>query len=224
MRRLLLMLLLGVLVLPASAQRRWGRGERWQPVRSTSEGLFLEGSLHGTGFTISNDGGDDDEGSGGGLGLRLGYGFNRTLALYLALNGAAIEPENRRVFQETTGEDTYGLGQADLGLQISFAHPRRALLPTLNVALSGVSATIEGENDDVEFRGGGLTLGGGLRYHFSPGLAVNVGLEGFAGTLNEVEVGGVTLDFDKLDLEQPEFSGGRLRFGLTWFPGAGRRR
>ncbi|HYE56929.1 MAG TPA: outer membrane beta-barrel protein [Rhodothermales bacterium] len=229
MRRLLLFLLLCLLVFPVSAQRRWDR-PRWTPVQSVTEGFFLEGNLNGTSISFDDDEDQGESESGGGLGLRLGYGFNRMIALYAGLNGAAIEPEEDS-FEAITGEETFGVGTLDLGLQLSFGSARRALIPYLNIALSGATATFEIDNDaadgDLTLSGGALTLGGGLRYHFSPGLAVNVGLEGYGGEFTEAEfdgeVFGGNADFED-DIEDTEFSGSRLRIGLTWFPGAGRRR
>lgn len=215
----LVLLLLVLMALPASAQRRWER-HRWQPERSTSRGFFVEGGLQALQLNVDTDGRDETQASGGGLGVRLGYGFTRTVAVYLALQGASMEDED---------DASFTLGHADLGVQFSLARPSQALVPYLNVALTGVTAEFEDPFDavnvagDVRYTGGGLTLGGGVRYHFSPGLAFNAGLEGYGGQFTEVTFDGedtdVTTDLD----EDVNLSGARLRIGLTWFPGAGRR-
>ena len=194
--------LLGLLALPATAQ-----------VRSASQGFFLEGSLSGNSITAEIDDDESEASSGGGLGLRLGYGFNRMFAAYAALGAASIEADD-----DVLGEGTYGLGTLDLGVQVSFANAARPLVPFVNVGIGGVSLAAEVEADgdefDIAISGGGLVLGAGARYHFSPALALTAGLEGFAGSLSTFEV-----DDEELDIDDGKYQGGRLRFGLTWFPG-----
>ncbi len=228
LRSCLLILLALVLVLPAAAQRRWGqdhdrdRDQRrgrdrddWAPLRSTTRGFFVEAGASGNSFTV-DDGGAEETNTGGGLGLRLGYGFTPTIAGYVAFVGAGMEADD--------GTD-YGLGHVDLGVQLSFARPRQALIPYLNVALSGIATEYEAPQrggPKLRYTGGAFVLGGGARYYVSRGVALNVGLEGYGGSFNQATLDGDGTDVTT-DLDDVALSGARLRAGLVWFPGAGRR-
>ena len=207
------LLLLGALAAPAALGQA-----RYDAVRSNTQGFFVEGGLGGTSVSISDGDRDRETDGGGALGVRLGYGFNRRLALYAAVGGAAIKPDDN-TFEEFSGSDTYGLGNVDLGLEVNFGNPARRLVPYLNVALSGVAATFDlpGTRDELTFSGGGLTLGGGLKYHFAPGLALNGSLQGYGGTFNRLELGGEK--FDDADFNDEDYRGARLGVGLTWYPG-----
>lgn len=175
---------------------------------SRTQKLFFSVGLEGTRIYFDEDDLDTSDG-GGGLGLQIGYGFTRTFSLYLGVSGAVMDGENNGVI-----EDEYALGVGEIGTQLHFGGGRRALVPYLDFAFSGVSATYD-ERFELEFRGGAFSFGGGLRYFVSEPLALDVGLRASLGGFNEVELERIAVDIDEDDFG---FGLTRLALGLTWFP------
>lgn len=181
-----------------------------------SEGFFLEGTLSGNSLTVSVEDEDGDAQTGGGFGLRLGYGFTPRFALYGNLAGASIKSDDPDVFGDA---ERTTMANLELGGQLSFPSPARAFVPYLNLGLQGTAVTADDSDGDVVVSGGGLVLGGGVRYHVQPAVALNLGLEGMAGAFTTITVDGDDLEFDDLGIDDPTYRGARLRFGVTWFPG-----
>ena len=81
------------------------------PAKSNTSGFSIGLNLNGSAIRSP----DDVTEKGGGLGLRLSYGLNQTVAVYLGIDAAALS---------TTQLDyatAYGMGHADLGLRFSLA-------------------------------------------------------------------------------------------------------
>jgi len=108
--------------------------------------------------------------------------------------------------------------QLDLGLQYNFANASRPLVPYLTAAVTGraITANLEtqGGDSELEYSGGGLTLGGGLQYFFTAPLAFNAGLSFTFGEFDNLEIDGEEVS----DAEGQSASGARLHLGLTWYP------
>lgn len=190
------------LVLPAQAQRR-----------SNTTGLFLNAHLSGNSASYDFDNFDafaDESDSGGGLGVQIGYGFSPLVTLYLGINGAAMDSDDV--------EDAYTLAHVDLGGQFNFQSGRSAAVPYATVALSARQVNFETDFGDVNFNGGGLTLGGGLKYFLSPKVALDVGLTGTFGTFTEIDFGDAAFDINEIDATSV-----RLALGLSFFPSPKRR-
>ena len=81
------------------------------PATSNTSGFSIGLNLNGSAVRAP----DDVTEKGGGLGLRLSYGLNRTVAVYLGIDVAA-----RRTKQPDYAT-AYGMGHADLGLRFSLA-------------------------------------------------------------------------------------------------------
>lgn len=179
-----------------------------QAQRSNTRGLFLNAHLNAT--TIGYDQDDFDTQTGGGLGVQFGYGVSNLVALFLGVDGSVMSNEDV--------EDAFTLAHVDVGAQFNFGKPRSAARPYGVIALTFRQATFDlGEGNrafEVDFSGGGLTLGGGLKYFFSRAVALDVGLNLTFGEFTDVEVGGVTVQ-DALDLNA---TSGRFVVGLSWFP------
>jgi opacity protein-like surface antigen len=177
---------------------------------STTRGLNL--AFHLQAAALSVEGGDSD--GGGGAGLRIGYGVNRIVNVFLQMDGTTI---NARSAPELSGE--WSMAHADLGVRFHFANSLRSWLPYLEFALGGraVSATNvtvdQGVLDDIRFNGGSFTLGGGISAYFTQGLALDVGLKLSAGEFNEIEVGALALRNLSIDAQSS-----RLSVGLVWWP------
>ena len=177
--------------------------------QAPTEGFQLGGRLYAAGLGLDGGSGDDETSSGGGLGLRVGYGFSRIVTGFIALEGAGMEPDESQFGQE------FGLGTVDLGVRFNL-NPAAKLNPYAEVALTGQVASydVTGTDENLDLRGGGLTLGGGLVYRFSRAVGLDVGLDLTGGQFTQLAFDGETTDnFEAID------SGiARLGVGVVWTP------
>jgi opacity protein-like surface antigen len=176
--------------------------------QSDNSGFMLNAHLLGNG--VSGVGADAEMENGGGLGVAVGYGFNDRVALYLNIDAAAIEYDE----DEGTEDDTYDAVTADLGVRMNFGNEGMKLRPYINAAFSGLALVEEVEEVDATIAGGGLTIGGGLQYFFSPRLALDLGLQATQGAFTQIAVEDEDEELD----EGIAFSASRLQLGVTWHP------
>ncbi|MBB4636218.1 outer membrane beta-barrel protein [Longimicrobium terrae] len=176
---------------------------------SKNAGLLLNAHVLGSGLTIE----DEDAEGGVGAGITAGYGFNENLSIYLTVDGAKMKYDEG---SDPTGEETYTLAQADLGLRYTFGSTANSLRPYLNAAVSGVSRSDEFDDTDFTLTGPAGTFGAGLQYFFSPSLALDTNLQVSLGKFNKYTVDGDDVDFD--DDGEPSLTGSRLQVGLSWHP------
>jgi hypothetical protein len=180
-----------------------------QAQESTTRGFTL--GLHLSGASITPE--DGDRSNAGGAGLYFGYGFNRTIQLFLQLDGAQFDVEDAEV------EGQWEMGHADLGLRFHFANSLRSWVPYLEAALSGRAvgvddAVVEGTPDHkVTFYGGAFSLGGGVMFYFNETLAADLQLLWSGGQFTEIEVDNVTVDGFEIDA-----TSGRFNIGILWWP------
>lgn len=174
-----------------------------------TSGLFLNAHLSGT--LIGYDENDlatlgviDDSHGGGGIGVMVGYGFSPLITLYLGLNGSVVDGNQLR--------DEYILTHVDLGVLFNFVSRSRTV-PYLTGGVTFRQASFDDYPDDIDFNGGGITVGGGLKYYASRQVAVDVGLVGTLGTFTEVDVGRATFDINEIDA-----GSARLMLGLSFYP------
>lgn len=179
-----------------------------QAQRSNTRGIFLNAHLSGTSMSFNEDAFDTQ--SGGGFGVQFGYGVSRLVTLFIGVNGASMS--NNDI------EDGVTLAHVDLGVQLNFGRERSAVRPYGAIAATFREETFDfgaaNQNVEIDFSGGGLTLGGGLKYFFSPPVALDVGVDLTFGTFSDVQSGGVILQ-NVVDIDA---SSGRLKVGLSWFP------
>ena len=194
---------------------------RYRAAPSNTSGFFLQGHVSGAGLGIESA----EVGGGSGLGLKIGYAPSDLLTLYVGLDGAVLE-NDEPFLPETRFEDELGLVVADLGAQFNFGGGKRRTVPYVGLALSAVAAVYDTDNydrdrfdrdrfddePDVTLAGGGLSIGGGLRYFMSPTVALDGGLTFTGVNFSELEIDGQNFDTD--------FDGGtvRLTFGIAWYP------
>ncbi len=176
---------------------------------STTRGFNVGLHAQGSSLTI-----DDERSNAGGGGIWLGYGFNRTVQLFLQLDGAEFD------VQDATVEGTWTMGHGDLGVRFHFANSLRSWVPYLQAAITGrvVSVTDGAINDvaqteDISLVGGGLTLGGGLLIYFSETFGLDLQLDWTGGTFTQIEVGNTTVS--GLDVEAQST---RFNVGISWWP------
>jgi hypothetical protein len=174
---------------------------------SNTEGLMVSGSVGALGITSAAQ---DDSDGGGTFGIQVGYGFSRLFTLYAGLDLGGMEGENSFT-QAALQSDEYGAATFQLGGQFHFRTYEK-LVPFFDVALTGIGMGSDTSGEDRLLSGGGLSVGGGVKYFVSPVFALNGGLYFGSGTWDELEVGDETTDVGA------GYDSGRLRVGVSWFP------
>ena len=177
---------------------------------STTRGF--NAGIHFTGSSLVVE--SSDRYNAGGAGLWLGYGFNRTVELFVQADGTKFDVNDAVV----TGDWT--MGHADLGVRFHFANSLRSWVPYLQAAVTGRAVEVQNgevnnvaQADNVSMVGGGITLGGGIVFYFNESLGVDLQLLWTGGTFTTIEAGNVS--FNNLDLEAQST---RFNIGLSWWP------
>lgn len=181
--------------------------------RANTEKLMLSFALGGT--SISSDEFEDERESGGGFSAQVGWGFNRRFMLLLDASGAVMNGDDNE-------DDEFVLVHGDLLGRFHFVSPTRAWVPFIE---AGISARVAGQDDiqlaleppqtvDLEISGGGITFGGGVRYHVRPTVALGASLRFTVGEFSTVKVNNVSVE-DAFELDATST---RLMFGVTWQP------
>lgn len=178
--------------------------------KSTTRGLNLGVQLQGSAIEFQN--GRRDQGGGGGV--KIGYGFNRTVTAFLEIDGAAIDVENSG---DLTGD--WAMAHVDLGARFHFANALRRWVPYLEAAIGsrvvGVKDGTSGGQTvtDTNFNGAAVTAGGGLNIYVSQSVALDLGLKLSFGEFTSIDVGAVSVS--GLDIDA---TSSRLGLGLVWWP------
>ncbi len=177
---------------------------------STTRGFNV--GLHLSGQSLTPE--DGDRSNAGGGGLILGYGFNRTIQLFLQLDAGQFDVQNAAV------EGDWTMGHADIGVRFHFANSLRSWVPYLEAAVSGRSVEVKNgrinqntQSDDVTLSGGALTLGGGIMFYFNETFATDIQLALTGGRFTDVKVGNVTYTGAELDATSARFN-----IGVSWWP------
>jgi len=177
---------------------------------STTRGFNV--GLHLSGQTIEPEDGDRSE--AGGAGLFVGYGFNRTIQLFLQLDGGSFDVDNAAV------EGDWTMGHADLGVRFHFANSLRSWVPYLLGAFSYRTVNVSNgrinqqtQTEDVTLSGGAFTLGGGIMFYFNEAWAADLQLAGSGGRFTDIEAGNVTVSGLELDATSARFN-----IGVSWWP------
>ena len=182
-----------------------GNSESWAQDSNTRK-LFLQTSIDGQSITYRDDGFDSAD-RGGGFSFRVGWGVSGLTTLYIGVNGSKLDGVNNGVIDEE-----YEFGAFEIGARFNF-RSGQTLVPFADVALRGVATQLQ--DVDLEFLGGGLTLGGGASYFVSPTVALTAGLRFGFGNFNEIKLGGITADLDAADFGYGEI---RYSFGVIFYP------
>jgi hypothetical protein len=177
---------------------------------STTRGFNLGLHISGQSLTIE----DGDRNNAGGAGIVVGYGFNRSLELFLQLDAGEFDVDTATV------EGTWTMGHGDLGVRYHFANSLRSWVPYLQAAATVRFVNVQDgvinqttQSEDVTFTGGALTLGGGIMFYFNETLALDIQLLGSGGRFTEVKSGNVTVSGLEVDA-----TSGRFNLGVSWWP------
>ena len=179
---------------------------------STTRGFNV--GLHISGQSIRFE---DDEGEGsnaGGGGLVVGYGLNRTVQLFMQIDGGEFDVDTAQV------EGKWTMGHVDLGTRFHFANSLRRWVPYLEAALSYRAVSVEdgrvneqAQSETVTMSGGAITLGGGIMFYFNESWAADLQLAWSGGRFTDLKAGNVT--FNNLEVDAQS---GRFDLGVSWWP------
>ena len=177
---------------------------------STTRGFNV--GIHFTGSTLKIEDGDNNNAGGGGL--WFGYGFNRTVQLFLQFDGTQFDVNDAAV------EGDWTMGHADLGVRFHFANSLRSWVPYLQVATTARVVSVQNgvvndvaQADDVSLVGAGITLGGGILFYFNESFAADLQLAWTGGKFTRIEAGSVSYNDLNLDAQSARFN-----VGVSWWP------
>jgi hypothetical protein len=179
--------------------------------QARTKGFHVALGLNASSIKFDEDdiGEESDAESGGGLYLTTGYNFTPRIGAFLALTGANIDSDS----------DDYLLGHADLGARFMLA--TGSVAPYLELALTGLNAQgDDDDNEDVELRGGGLTVGVGANFFVSQRFAIDLGLRLTGGEFNTVKIGDISVSND----DGVGVGTARINLGVAFYPSAGNSR
>ena len=200
---------------PPSAAPALKRMEAAPRPRTNTSGLML-----GLAFDASRIRSDDLNStteSGPGVAALLGWGVTKNFALILDASGARIS--------SLAGD--YDLAHVDVGGRWHFVN-RSAFVPFVEVGYAGRAAMkqdailSDGQGNtytgDLSIMGGGVSLGGGLEYFVTSGIALGGAFKWTSGQFTQVRFDNVTVD--GLDVDA---TSARFNMGFTWYPMGGKR-
>jgi len=183
--------------------------------RTNTSGLMLGLSFDAS--SIRSDDLNSSTESGPGAAALLGWGVTKNFALILDASGARI----------SSLDGDYDLAHVDIGGRWHFVN-RSAFVPFVEVGYAGRAATKQGAilsdgqgntyTGDLSILGGGVSLGGGLEYFVTPGIALGGAVKWTSGQFTRVKFDNVTVDGLQLDATSARFN-----MGFTWYPMGGKR-
>jgi len=141
----------------------------WAETIEDDKGFYLGLKFAGSSLHLEND--RDAEffvkDDGGGVHLDIGYRFNPTFMLELSVGGANHETSDQAI--DARFEVVQILGYYRFS-------PQRAFRPYLKGGFSGNSLHLDAGSSSWRVKGGGIALGGGFRYFFSPHFSLGLDL------------------------------------------------
>ncbi len=138
-------------------------------VTEDDRGFSLGVTLIGSSLHVDTDANEDlfiDDG-GGGLALDVGYRFNPTFLLELCVGAANHNTSDPAI--DARFEEVQVLGYYRFS-------PGSAFRPYLKGGFGGYGLHVEEGSISTRVEGGGVALGGGFRYFFSPHFSIGLDL------------------------------------------------
>lgn len=169
--------------------------------RSRPVGIMFGAHLNGSALNLEDA---DEVESGGGVGFVVGYGFTRSVTVYVGVDGTVTE--------SAAGEADNAMLHADLGARLRFGPQDRAALFYLDGAWSARVAETDLLGPSVDLGGAAYTLGFGLEYFFSPGFALDLGAKFSFGEFQEISLEGEEEEVDQGGITT------RAILGVSWYP------
>ena len=176
--------------------------------KSTTRGFNLGAHFQGASYTIEAE----DAQEAGGFGVRVGYGINRIVTLYLGVDGAQVE------LQDPTVSGDWSLAHVDAGVRFHFANSLRRWVPYLDAALGARAVTVKNavvngdSSPNASLNGAAFSVGGGLYVFFNESLALDVGVKASSGEFNKIDIGALSLSNLDLDVKSTRFN-----LGVVWW-------
>ena len=163
-----------------------------------TQGFFV--GAHVAGHRVAYEDAHRENGIGGGV--EVGYGINRYVGVFFALEGAELGSAESR-------NTRYSSGYFDIGIEGTLP-TGSAAVPFARVAYSGGSATLGATEYDFAFSLSGFTAEGGARYFVSESLALTGSVTYLSGTYDSLGAPGAEgeQDFENL----------RLGIGAVFYP------
>jgi hypothetical protein len=161
---------------------------------SRTEGGMAGARLVGSALTVG-----DETHQGAGIGFIVGIGFNPAVALYLNVDGVVLDG------------DLDNLWNVELGVRYTFGTNAQALRPFVNAGVGGAVLRFTEDGQRVDMRGPGGTVGGGLNYFFTPGVALDAAVQLSAGRFDNLLIDGQAFRMD----EHERFTVSRLQLGVV---------
>lgn len=176
-------------------------------MKSTAQGF--SGQIHlGSGQWTSEDL-DVDAESGFNFGVKIGYGFSELIEAFIRYDFGKLVPEY-------DGFSNYSYNHLDIGARFNLGSTTKPWRPFLQAAATYISTNQEavdyyGYIVDLDMKGYGISVGGGVKYHITLEFAGIIGMDYTFGSMSEIEVAGIEYDdtFDANSL--------RLYLGGTYF-------
>ena len=138
-------------------------------VAEDDRGFSLGVKLLGSSLHVDSDSDEDAfvKDDGGGLALDVGYRFNPTFMLELCVGAASHNTSDPAI--DARFEEVQVLGYYRFS-------PESAFRPYLKGGFGGYGLHVEEGSAGTRVEGGGVALGGGFRYFFSPHFSIGLDL------------------------------------------------
>ncbi len=204
--------------LKESAQQRAKPTTKRRPSpNERTKGLMLGvHTVAARGLTLSGGAWETPLGTnfGMGAGAMIGYGFNRTVSSYVALD-IAKQSANRN--GDVAG-NSFGLGHLEIGARTNLPVAWPNTVPYVNGsigrrALGARAVDDDGDIGDLSIHGRMVGLGVGIEHFLSPTLSFDGGVQLAFGKLDNLELAG-----HHRDIPVQGTTSTRLRLGITWRP------
>ncbi|MGH7694658.1 MAG: hypothetical protein ACRENH_06740 [Gemmatimonadaceae bacterium] len=201
----------------AAQQRAKPTAKRRPPPNERTKGLMLGvHTVAARGLTLSGGAWEAPLSTnfGMGAGAMIGYGFNRAVSSYVALD-IAKQGANRN--GDVAG-NSFGLGHVEIGARTNLpvAWPNTVPYVSGSVgrrALGARAVDDDGDVGDLSIHGRMVGLGVGIEHFLTPTLSFDGGVQLALGKLDNLELAG-----RHRDIPVNGTTSTRLRFGVTWRP------
>ena len=204
---LLLLGLCGLLAAPAA------HAQAGPHARSHTSGFHLGLAVNGTavqldGTPVQLDG-DQKSDTGVGGSLRLGWGINNALMIFLETAGASVQ---------TGVGDAYGFSHFDLGMRLNLLGSYSPLRPYVQGALTARTYTVPlgGIYGNLDVAGVGPSVGAGVQLFATRTIALDAGANYTIGRFTQGRVDNG--DWHDLGVDAFSTHSARVSLGLSFYP------